>query len=50
MEKGITIEDLKKNWSDWKIESPEQEQKAIELVTKAMKHLQVHCHPDPIQD
>jgi len=50
MKKELTTKDLKKNWPDWKIESPEQEKKALEFLNKAMNHLQEFAHPDPIQE
>ena len=42
-ETEITIEELKKRFPDWKPTSPEQEQKMLELVKKAMRF----CHDDP---
>lgn len=35
MEEEITIEELKKRFPDWKIETPEQERIALEFHKKA---------------
>lgn len=46
----ITIEELRRRFPDLKIESPEQEQKALEFYKKANKAMQEFSHPDPIFD
>ena len=35
MEEEITIEELKKRFPDWKIETPEQERNSLEFHKKA---------------
>lgn len=43
-EKKITIEELKKSFPNWKIESPEQEKKALEFYKKALEALKKLAH------